>query len=101
MESDHPQAMFKVDTVEEAIEGYEKHLRSELILGVTGLCQFMKELVERELEGKQTNLVCFCSPAKCHGEIVKKYVEEVAFTVRWREEICDDRAKIVGNIWKS
>jgi hypothetical protein len=100
-ESNHSQALYKVDSVEEAISKYGEHLDSELLGGNRPVCDFMKTLVDRELDDKQTNLVCYCAPNKCHGDFIKKYAENVAHVIRWEEAICGDWAKIVGNIWKS
>ncbi len=35
-------------------------------------------LVQLELEGKSITLVCWCAPAKCHGDVIKEFVEELA-----------------------
>lgn len=35
-------------------------------------------LVLLELEGKSITLVCWCAPAKCHGDVIKEFVEELA-----------------------
>ena len=100
-ESKHSQALYKVDSVEEAISKYGEHLDSELLSDNRSICDFMKTLVERELNDKKTNLVCYCAPDKCHGDIIKKYAENAAHVTIWEDEICGDWAKIVGNIWKS
>lgn len=46
-----------VDTVEEAIEKYKEHLHS------SGLIRDI-----HELKGK--DLVCWCTPGPCHGDIL-------------------------------
>lgn len=58
-------AEFKVDTREESIKKYEDYIRSnpELI-----------EKVKRDLKGK--DLVCFCKPLPCHGDILIKIANE-------------------------
>lgn len=35
-------------------------------------------LVKLHLEGKSITLVCWCAPAKCHGDVIKEFVEELA-----------------------
>lgn len=44
---------------DEVIRKYERYINSNPSL---------RETVQKELRGK--NLVCFCSPLKCHGEIL-------------------------------
>lgn len=57
-------ALYIVDTREEAIEKYRDWLLNNTIL-IHSL---------RELVGK--DLVCYCAPLPCHGDILKELVEE-------------------------
>ena len=81
-ESDHPQALYKVETTEEAFEGYEKHLEYSYF-NDAAFHKYVRELIERELDDKDTNLVCYCAPDKCHGDFIKKSVEDAANQIRW------------------
>jgi hypothetical protein len=81
-ESDHPQALYKVETTEEAIEGYEKHFEYSYF-NDAAFHKYVRELIERELDDKDTNLVCYCAPDKCHGDFIKKSVEDAANQIRW------------------
>ena len=83
-ESNHPQALYKVDTVEEAIDGYNKYLEYSHFNDAS-INKVIKELVDRELDDKDTNLVCYCAPGKCHGDVIKKFVEDAASQIKWRE----------------
>lgn len=58
-------AEYKVATREQAIEEYEKYLRS------------MPDLLEeiKELDGKV--LGCWCKPKSCHGDVIVKIIEEM------------------------
>lgn len=83
-ESNHPQALYKVETVEEAIDGYVKYLEYAYYNDMS-INKFIKELIDRELDDQNTNLVCYCSPDKCHGDIIKNFVEDAASQIKWRE----------------
>jgi hypothetical protein len=56
-------AEFKVSSREEAIEKYEKYLLSS------------QDLLDKLPELKHKILGCWCCPSKCHGDILKKYVD--------------------------
>lgn len=52
----------------QVIEAYRKWIEQEP--------EFQEE-VKRELKGK--NLVCFCAPLPCHGDILLQIANEVTF----------------------
>jgi hypothetical protein len=52
-------------TREEVVKKYEEYIRSKPALMLQA---------KKELAGK--NLVCFCSPLKCHGDILLKIANE-------------------------
>lgn len=58
-------AEFKVSSREEAINRYEAYLLKSP--------ELMKDLAE--LKGKK--LGCWCHPKKCHGDVLKKYVDKL------------------------
>lgn len=66
---DNTKAEHRVATVEEAIEGYRRHLLRQIAtLQIT-----TQELLE--LEGK--TLGCFCKPKPCHGDVIVEMIEWV------------------------
>lgn len=58
-------AEFKVDSREESIKKYEEYLIQNE--------ELMKDLVEL----KYKRIGCCCKPKKCHGDILKKYVDKL------------------------
>lgn len=82
-ESNHPQALYKVETDEEAIIGYENHLNQAILSGDPFICDFINTLIIRELTGKDSYLVCFCSPDPCHGNVIKNVVESKRYCINW------------------
>lgn len=71
-----------VDTRERAIEMYENLLRYHIETKTKGVLDELNKIAHRELEGKTTNLVCYCSPQACHGEVIKKIIMEVINAAR-------------------
>lgn len=51
-------ALFKVESRDEAIQAYKEYLNSNT------------ELLDSLNELKGKNLICYCSPSKCHGDIL-------------------------------
>ncbi len=82
-ESNHPQALYKVDTVEEAIEGYESYFQNCYFSTDEGFRRQVQKLIDRESNDQNTNLVCYCAPDKCHGDVIKKFVEDAASQIKW------------------
>jgi hypothetical protein len=55
----------KVSTREEAVESYERYVKSRPDL---------MEAARKELRGKV--LGCFCKPKACHGDVLARIAEE-------------------------
>lgn len=60
-------AIWKVGTVEEAIQHYREYLWAAIKEGDITLCML------KELDGKR--LACYCAPNPCHGNIIKRAVQ--------------------------
>jgi hypothetical protein len=58
-------AEFRVATRKEAISKYEQYLLGR------------PDMIARLHELKHKKLGCFCKPKSCHGDILKKYVDEL------------------------
>lgn len=65
-----------VATREAAIEAYERLLRHHIETGTKPVMAELNKIAHREMDGKNTNLVCFCVPHACHGEVIKKIIME-------------------------
>ncbi|MFA5347055.1 MAG: DUF4326 domain-containing protein [Methanoregula sp.] len=61
----NPFSIGKDGSREEVIEKYRQWLQDQPRL---------VKIMKRELKGK--DLVCFCSPKPCHGDVIKEVVEE-------------------------
>lgn len=65
-----------VDTRQDAINSYKSYIKRQIESNNVGVLQQLNLIATRELEGKHTNLVCFCSPMACHGDVIKELVSE-------------------------
>ena len=81
-DSNHPQALYKVASLDEALHQYKIYL-GKCWVSNEEVKNFVDNIVERELNGKNSNLVCYCSPDKCHGDIIKDIVENMVFIKRF------------------
>jgi hypothetical protein len=72
---DGTKALYKVVTREEAIEKYREWLERTR-LNDPVLAAMLHEMRRAHLDGHDINLVCYCAPARCHGEIIKELLEK-------------------------
>lgn len=70
-------AKFKVKDRDEAVDRYEEYLRS-LINTEEGvdITREMKRLYKKLIQEGSLSLVCWCAPKRCHGDVIKKLLEE-------------------------
>ncbi len=66
----------KVENRELAVSEYEKYIRKKIEQKDEKIINQLNFLYKKLLTLKEINLVCFCSPKKCHGDIVKKILLE-------------------------
>lgn len=70
------QALYKVRDRDTAVDMYEIWLRKELQEARNGpLFEALNEVAELARSGDVT-LVCWCHPQRCHGDVIKKIIEE-------------------------
>ena len=69
-------AKYITNSREESIEFYEIYLREKIKEKDKVICSELNRLWLLS-KTKDLNFVCFCSPKKCHGDIIKKIIEEV------------------------
>jgi len=68
-------AEFQCASREEAIESYENYLRLAISNKNNYICQELNKIHKMAKLG-DVNLVCFCKPKDCHGDVIKKVIEE-------------------------
>lgn len=69
-------AKFRVQTRQEAIENYESYIRKQIEQGNKEIIDELNRIIELMKIKNKVFLVCFCKPASCHGDIIKKVLKE-------------------------
>lgn len=82
-DSTHPQVKFRVNSKEEAINCFEEHLKKSILDGDPNICNAIRNLQIKHFRGEKVNVVCFCAPDACHGDIIKKHVEASKHITNW------------------
>ena len=68
-------ADYSVSSRDEAVDRYETWLRSELKTNKV-VVKEMRKLYKKFTNSGCLNLVCWCHPARCHGDVIKKLILE-------------------------
>ena len=68
-------AQFIVPDRDTAVNNCEDYLRSEIAAKNKSICNELNRIYKMAKTGN-VNLVCFCYPKTCHGDIIKKIIEE-------------------------
>lgn len=68
-------AQYKCDTREEAIAGYEKYIEDKIRKRDVKVCDELNRIFIAAKKG-DVNLVCYCKPKSCHGDTIKRIIEE-------------------------
>jgi len=70
--------IIKTNSKEEAIEKYKDYFHDKMTsCGCKDKVfkQTVRRLVVQAKLGEDINLVCFCKPKPCHGDVIKEYIE--------------------------
>jgi hypothetical protein len=73
----NPYVIGEDGTRDDVIDKYRIWLREEYVSN-NKVYYAVERLVTLYLNGTSTTLVCWCAPAKCHGDVIKEFVEELA-----------------------
>ena len=68
-------AKFFCDSREESIKSFEKYIREKIENKDKVVCEELNRIWKLAKEG-EVNLVCFCKPKSCHGDVIKNIIEE-------------------------
>ena len=67
-------AQYQCATPEESISSFRKYLLEKIKQKDKEICAALNAIWKKAKEG-DVNLVCFCAPNCCHGDVVKEVVE--------------------------
>ncbi len=73
--SNHRQVTRHVATRAEAISEYEVFLKQKIAEKDPDICEALNQIYQMAKKG-DVYLICYCFPLACHGEVIKKIVEE-------------------------
>ena len=68
-------ADYSVSSRDEAVDRYETWLRSEIKTNKVVIKE-MRKLYKKFVDSGHLDLVCWCYPARCHGDVFKKLILE-------------------------
>lgn len=74
-ELENTKAQYHCASRDEAISNYEQYLLEKVQQRDTRICEQLNRIYSEAIKG-DVNLVCFCKPKSCHGEVIKRLVEE-------------------------
>jgi len=69
------QAEVVVDSREESISKFREHLLKKIDEKDEAICSMMNQIYALA-ESEDVCLACYCSPKKCHGDVIKQLIEE-------------------------
>lgn len=76
LDSNFPESK-KVDTRLQAVNNYLQYFLDQY-KNNNEFKEIIDAMVEAHLAGEDMNLVCYCAPYACHGDIIKKFIEHKA-----------------------
>jgi hypothetical protein len=71
----HSTAKYWVLTRDEAIESYRPWIKEQIEQKAEGVNELLHEILLAVIAGHDVQLLCFCAPLSCHGDIVKDIIE--------------------------
>lgn len=68
-------AKHQVANRDEAVDKYREWFAERVQQDDPGVMRFLGRLCEHVQRTGRVNLVCFCAPRRCHGDVIKAYLE--------------------------
>ncbi len=69
-------AQYQCSSREESVEKYESYLKEKIEQKNKLICDELNRIYKLVKDGNSVNFICYCAPKLCHGEIIKKFIEE-------------------------
>lgn len=73
-ELSNTKALYQCSSREESIESYKIYLLDKISEKNIEICDIMNKIYKQALIG-DVNLICYCKPNDCHGDIIKEIIE--------------------------
>lgn len=74
--SKHEQVKYQVPDRDTAIKYYEEYLREGIKNKDKEICGALNNLWKTLKSAGELNLICFCKPLNCHGDVIERILEE-------------------------
>ena len=68
---------FKTVTREEAVNKFKDYFYEQIQLEDSELKNNLEEIINLHKKHGEVNLVCFCKPKACHGDIIAEYLNNL------------------------
>lgn len=68
-------AEFQADSREDSIQKFEEYLQAKIAQKDVVICDELNRIYKLAKSG-EVNLVCFCKPKSCHGDVIKRVIDE-------------------------
>lgn len=68
-------AKFVCESREESVSSFKKYIERKVAEKDVEICKALNNIYYLAKHEKEVNLVCFCKPKACHGDIIKSLVE--------------------------
>lgn len=65
-----------VDSRDEAVESYKEHFYKRILSDDKDFKNELNKLYYFYKEHHKLNLCCWCYPKRCHGEVIKEYLDD-------------------------
>ena len=68
-------AKYRVKSDKDAVSNFREYATIQYIVNEE-FKNAIEEIIQHSQTHKETNLICWCSPNDCHGDVIKEYVEK-------------------------
>ena len=72
----NPYPMFSPKDRDKVCDQFEEHIDKHIRAGTPSIINELVRLANIARE-RDLNLICFCAPKRCHGDTIKRLVEEI------------------------
>lgn len=64
------------DTRSVVIERYKQWLSNKVVEEDPHVLRLLNTIAKKSMDGDPVHLVCFCAPQRCHGDVIKKLIDD-------------------------
>lgn len=83
-------ALYQVADRDEAIRKYEIYLCNKItVAGDRAIRMEFKKIIDM-MKSSDVNLVCFCAPKRCHGDVIKEIIEDMLADTDMEDDFFDN-----------